>query len=119
MEPSWPAPHGGPGPTTSCPRRSIGSKPLRDPTSWSLAPSSLRAAHEVLRNADGERPDYHLLLPPDWHDRPDVVAAAEFRMAAAADAGLRLFVERLSYRYLPKADGLPPRSERLVFLSRR
>ena len=75
----------------------------------------LSAAHQVLRNADGERPDYHLLLPPDWQARPDVVAAADFRIAAAANAGLQLFVERLSYRYLPKADGLPPRSERLVF----
>ena len=80
-----------------------------------LATRLLLAAHAVVRNADGERPDYHLLLPPDWRDRPDVAAAADFRFAAAANAGLQPFVERLSYRYQPKADGLPPRSERVTF----
>ena len=85
------------------------------PDQAELATRLLQTAFETMRNEDGERPDYHLLLPPDWKDRPDIVAAAAFRTTAATNAGLRPFVERLSYRYRPEVDGLPPRSERLEF----
>lgn len=80
----------------------------------------LRAAYAELL-ADGyhvptgtDRPDYHLFLPADWRDRPDAVADARDRMAAAEAAGLVFFVERLNYRWTPER-GLPPRSTRLRF----
>lgn len=85
------------------------------PDQVELATRLLRAAHERIRNGDGERPDYHLLMPPDWEERPDIRSAVEFRMTAAANAGLRPFVERLAYRWSAATDGLPPRSTRLRF----
>lgn len=85
------------------------------PDQVELATAVLRAGLEHIRNEDGERPDYHLLLPPDWQSRPEIRAAAEFRMTAAANVGLRPFVERLSYRWSAATDGLPPRTTRLRF----
>jgi RimJ/RimL family protein N-acetyltransferase len=55
----------------------------------------LRAALETLTPPGGDRPEYHLFLPPAWRDTPGVRAPAEDRMAAARGAGLRPFVERL------------------------
>ncbi|HEY0636588.1 MAG TPA: GNAT family protein [Pseudonocardiaceae bacterium] len=78
----------------------------------------LRAAYAALvppdyRGALGnDRPDYHLLLPTDWRERPDALADAELRLAAAEAAGLEFFVERLSLRWTPER-GLPPRPGRL------
>lgn len=85
------------------------------PDQVELATAVLRAGLEHIRNDDGERPDYHLLLPPEWRDRPDIRAAADFRMTAAGNAGLQPFVERLSYKWSPETDGLPPRTDRLRF----
>ncbi|MEV8631181.1 GNAT family N-acetyltransferase [Streptosporangium sp. NPDC051023] len=62
----------------------------------------------------GERPEYHLFLPGDWHERPDALADATDRISAAEQAGWRRSVERLNLRWTPE-DGLPPRSARLTF----
>ena len=64
--------------------------------------------------ADAEPPEYHFFLPNGWRDQPEVVAALEPRLAAAAAAGLSATTERLRYEWTP-ADGLPPRSTRLRF----
>ena len=74
----------------------------------------LEIAHRRVRGADGALAEYHLFLPPDWRDRPDVRAAADDRMAAASDAGLRPFVERLRFEWLA-ASGVPAGSGRLSF----
>ncbi|MBG0828184.1 GNAT family N-acetyltransferase [Planomonospora sp. ID67723] len=79
----------------------------------------LRAAYAELVTPDysspsGDRPDYHLFLPADWRERPDALADAQARIAAAEKAGLRQRVERLNLRWLPEY-GLPPRSTRLTF----
>jgi GNAT superfamily N-acetyltransferase len=64
--------------------------------------------------AEAEEPEYHIFLPNGWRDRPDVVAALEPRLAAAAAAGLSQLTERLRYEWTPAA-GLPARSTRLRF----
>ncbi|TWD79351.1 acetyltransferase (GNAT) family protein [Kribbella amoyensis] len=64
--------------------------------------------------AGHEGPEYHIFLPNGWRDRPDVVAALEPRLQAAAAAGLSETTERLRYEWTP-ADGLPARSTRLRF----
>lgn len=63
---------------------------------------------------EAEQPEYHIFLPNDWRAQPDVVAALEPRLAAAAAAGLSSTIERLRYEWTP-ADGLPSRSTRLRF----
>ncbi|GAA3121683.1 GNAT family N-acetyltransferase [Streptosporangium carneum] len=76
----------------------------------------LRAAHAVLPAPEGtgERPEYHLVLPADWHERPEAVADATDRIRGAEQAGWRRSVERLNLRWTPE-QGLPPRSTRLAF----
>ncbi|WP_432942204.1 GNAT family N-acetyltransferase [Kribbella sp. CA-253562] len=64
--------------------------------------------------AEAEQPEYHIFLPNGWREQPDVVAALEPRLAAAAQAGLPALTERLRYEWLP-AYGLPVRSSRLRF----
>ncbi|ONI71415.1 GNAT family N-acetyltransferase [Kribbella sp. ALI-6-A] len=61
-----------------------------------------------------EPPEYHVFLPSGWREQPEVVAALEPRLAAAAQAGLSQLTERLRYEWLP-AYGLPARSTRLRF----
>ncbi|MFJ2032470.1 GNAT family N-acetyltransferase [Streptosporangium sp. NPDC087985] len=79
----------------------------------------LRAAYAAIVTPDysspvGPRPDFHLFLPADWHDRPDAVADVADRVEAAERAGLRPSAERLNLRWIPEY-GLPPRSTRLTF----
>jgi RimJ/RimL family protein N-acetyltransferase len=74
----------------------------------------LRRAYTALAKDDKNRPDYHLMLPADWRERPDARADAEDRIAAAEAVGLTHFVERVNVRWTP-ADGLPPRPGRLRF----
>ncbi|MER5627265.1 GNAT family N-acetyltransferase [Streptosporangium sp. NPDC002544] len=79
----------------------------------------LRAAYAALvtpgyATPSGTRPDYHLFLPADWRERPDALADASDRIAAAERAGLRQSVERLNLRWSPEY-GLPPRPARLTF----
>lgn len=79
----------------------------------------LTAAYDALVPPDyatpsGSRPDYHLFFPSDWRERPDALADAEKRIAAAENAGLNFQVERLNLLWEPEY-GLPPRSTRLTF----
>jgi ribosomal protein S18 acetylase RimI-like enzyme len=75
-----------------------------------LAPRGYAAAP----HGEGARPDYHLMLPPDWRERPDARADAEDRIEAVRRAGLEFFVERINFRWTPD-DGLPARPGRLRF----
>ncbi|WAL70427.1 GNAT family N-acetyltransferase [Kitasatospora sp. YST-16] len=75
-----------------------------------LAAELLTAAHA----AHGRAPEYHLLLPGDWHDRPETVAAVAWRQEAARRAGLPARLERLRYEWTPGA-GLPAPTGRLRF----
>lgn len=63
---------------------------------------------------EAEQPEYHIFLPNGWREQPDVVAALEPRLAAAASAGLSETTERLRYEWTP-ANELPPQSDRLRF----
>jgi len=74
----------------------------------------LRAASEQVRTESGSFPEYHLFLPADWHDRPDVRQAVDERTDAAGQAGLRPFVERLRIEWVA-ASGLPATDDRLTF----
>jgi RimJ/RimL family protein N-acetyltransferase len=71
------------------------------------------AAVELLRTAAFDA-EYCLVLPPKWREKPDVRAAGEARIQVAERAGMAQFVERLRYRWT-QADGLPPRTDRLVY----
>ena len=85
------------------------------PRQVELGTQLLLAAHETMRNEEGKRPDYHLFLPPGWRDQPAIREWADARMRAAENAGLKLFVERYSYRWSAEKDGLPERGTRLEF----
>jgi RimJ/RimL family protein N-acetyltransferase len=74
----------------------------------------LRAASKQVRSEGGGFPEYHLFLPADWHDRPDVRHAVDERTEAAGQAGLRPFVERLRIEWVV-ASGLPATDDRLTF----
>ncbi|GAA1111597.1 GNAT family N-acetyltransferase [Kribbella jejuensis] len=75
---------------------------------------------ELLKQAVATRPDgqeppeYHFFLDSDWEDRPEVVAALEPRVRAAAAVGMTTVTDRLRYEWRPEY-GLPPRSTRLRF----
>ncbi|PJE93809.1 GNAT family N-acetyltransferase [Streptomyces carminius] len=71
------------------------------------------AAVELLRRAPF-RAGYELVLPPDWHERDEVRAAAEARTEAAEAAGYTFLVERYRYEWTPGC-GLPERPGRLEF----
>jgi RimJ/RimL family protein N-acetyltransferase len=76
----------------------------------------LRQAHEsgTVRTAEGTVAQFHLFFPPDGHDRPDVQAGIELRVAAAEQAGMRPFVERLRLEW-DRSAGVPASSGRLRF----
>ena len=63
---------------------------------------------------EAEQPEYHIFLPNGWRDQPEVVAALEPRLAAAAAAGLSGTTERLRYEWTTE-DKLPNRSTWLRF----
>jgi ribosomal protein S18 acetylase RimI-like enzyme len=73
----------------------------------------LATADSVLRTAGGERPEYHLFLPPHWRDDAEVRAAGEDRLSAAGAAGREPFVERWNYRWTAGEDPAPVRTGRL------
>lgn len=80
-----------------------------------LAAALLTAAHEYYAGAGAAAPpDYHLLLPGDWHDRPEVVESVAWRQEAAKRAGLPVSLERLRFEWTPQA-ALPKPSGPLVF----
>lgn len=85
------------------------------PQQIDLSTRLLLAAHDTMRNDEGRRPDCHLFLPPGWRDHEVLRIAGEARLQAAQNAGLTPFVERFSYSWSAKRDGLPARSERLEF----
>jgi RimJ/RimL family protein N-acetyltransferase len=78
-----------------------------------IATELLTAAHEAYaREGASEPPAYHIFLPGDWRDRPDVIAALAWREQAAHAAGLVASLERLRYEWTPR-DGLPDPPARL------
>jgi ribosomal protein S18 acetylase RimI-like enzyme len=82
-----------------------------------LAAGLLTAAFRAFAAAGAEQPPaYHLFLPADWHERPDVAAALAWREEAARRAGLTERLERLRYEWTPAA-GLSEPSGRLSFLA--
>lgn len=91
------------GPDDSAPAALDWFDPGADPT---VGAALLRAA--------GFTVDYHLMLPPDWREIPEIHRAAQSRMAAAGAAGFAPVLERLRYRWTP-ADGLPERPTRLTY----
>jgi RimJ/RimL family protein N-acetyltransferase len=72
-----------------------------------LAAGLLSAAHEAFAEQFGqnEPPAYHVFVPGDWRDRPEVVDALSWRRAAAERAGLGTLLERLRFEWA-SADGL-------------
>lgn len=88
----------------------LGAEPDRVATGALL----LNVAHQRIKTADGSIPEYHLFLPADWHDRPDVRRAVDDRTDAARQAGLQPFVERLRIEWQASA-GLPATDGRLSF----
>ncbi|MFJ3794598.1 GNAT family N-acetyltransferase [Kitasatospora sp. NPDC090091] len=79
-----------------------------------LAAQLLTAAHAAYAGAGADAaPEYHLVLPGDWRDRPEAVAAVAWRREAARRAGLPVGLERLRYEWTPPV-GLPEPSGRLV-----
>jgi RimJ/RimL family protein N-acetyltransferase len=76
----------------------------------------LAQAHEsgAVRTTEGSRAPLHLFLPPDGRDQPAIRTAAGERIAAAEQAGLRQFVERLRLEW-DRSAGVPAPSGRLRF----
>lgn len=66
-----------------------------------LAAGLLSAAHRAFADEYGlaEPPEYHVLVPGDWHDRPDVSEVLTWRQAAAERAGLGTLLERLRFEW--------------------
>ncbi|WP_230686833.1 GNAT family N-acetyltransferase [Catellatospora vulcania] len=89
-------------------------EPGAEPDRREIGSALLAAALREMRTADGERPEYHLFLPPGWRDTGGVREAAEDRLAAAAGAGYEPFVERFNYTWTP-ADDVPARPTGLFF----
>ncbi|WP_051451898.1 GNAT family N-acetyltransferase [Actinospica robiniae] len=83
-----------------------------------LAGELIRTAHQHYVAEYGlstiQIPDYHVFVPGDWRDHPDVVEALGWRVEAVARAGLTDLLERLRYEWTP-ADGLPLDTSRLTF----
>jgi RimJ/RimL family protein N-acetyltransferase len=80
-----------------------------------LAARLLTAAHTAFAETGVETlPDYHVLLPGDWRERPEAAAALGWRQEAARRAGLTASLERLRFEWTPEA-GVPKPSDRLRF----
>ncbi|SDJ62264.1 GNAT family N-acetyltransferase [Streptomyces indicus] len=84
---------------------------------FDFAEGEEEAGAELLRQAPFDV-EYELILPPDWRERPDVLAAGRARIAAAEAAGKKMLVERYRYEWTPEC-GLPPRPTRLTFREER
>lgn len=81
-----------------------------------LAAELLAAAHAAYERAGAaERPAFHIFLPGDFRERPEVVEALAWRQEVARSAGLVGSLERLRYEWKPE-DGLrEPSAQRLTF----
>lgn len=81
----------------------------------SLAAELLTTAHAAFAEAGASTaPEYHLILPGDWRELPDVVEAVAWRQEAARRAGLPVTLERLRYEWTPRTV-VPEPTGRLVF----
>ncbi|MFJ8624920.1 GNAT family N-acetyltransferase [Kitasatospora sp. NPDC093550] len=79
-----------------------------------LASALLTAAHAAYAAAGADAaPDYHLILPGNWRERPGTAEAVAWRREAARRSGLPASVERLRYEWTPPV-GLPEPSGRLL-----
>ncbi|MFI9341715.1 GNAT family N-acetyltransferase [Streptomyces sp. NPDC052773] len=109
-DPEEPEEPGGPG----------GSQDLNGPhdpddTRTEAAARLLTAAHTAFAEAGQDSPpDYHVLLPGDWRERRDAVAALGWRREAARRAGLTASLERLRFEWT-RETGVPKPSGRLRF----
>jgi RimJ/RimL family protein N-acetyltransferase len=72
----------------------------------------LRTADRELRTADAPRPEFHLVLPEGWEDRPDATVD-KARIAASIQAGWQERLERWRLDWNPDCR-LPRSSGRLV-----
>lgn len=68
---------------------------IADPGRADIGTRLLTAAMTEVIPAGGRIPEYSRFVPPDWRDDPASRRVVEDRMAAAAQAGARLLVERL------------------------
>jgi RimJ/RimL family protein N-acetyltransferase len=53
----------------------------------------------------GEPPEFHVFVPSDWREQPDVMDALAWRRAAVECVGLGTLLERLRFEWTPE-DGL-------------
>ncbi|MDF5755284.1 GNAT family N-acetyltransferase [Spongiactinospora sp. TRM90649] len=58
--------------------------------------------------------EYCLVLPPAWREDPVVREEGQRRIDVSVQAGMRVLVERIRFRWTP-ADGLPARPDRLEY----
>jgi RimJ/RimL family protein N-acetyltransferase len=80
-----------------------------------LAGRLINAAHAAFsRSSSRTIPAFHLLLPPDWRSRRDVITALRWRWEAALHAGLTEELERHQFEWTTAA-GIPAAAGRLVF----
>jgi RimJ/RimL family protein N-acetyltransferase len=81
-----------------------------------MAAELLEAGHKSFAEHLGltTPPEYHVFVPGDWRDQPDVVLALDWRRRAVAEAGLGSLLERLRYEWTP-ASGLIEPIGRLEF----
>ncbi|MFD6418496.1 GNAT family N-acetyltransferase [Streptomyces sp. NPDC060194] len=80
-----------------------------------VAAELLRTAHDAFAKAGQKSPPaFHIFLPGDWRDRPEVGAELGWRREAAERVGLTAELERLRYEWTADA-GLPAASPRLRF----
>lgn len=81
-----------------------------------LAAELLKAAHRAYAADPGliEPPPYHVFVPSDWRDQPELISDLTWRREAAARAGLTEQLERLRYEWTAET-GIPSPTGRVVF----
>jgi GNAT superfamily N-acetyltransferase len=81
-----------------------------------LVAELLEAAHRSYAEDPGliEPPPYHVFVPSDWRDQPELLRDLTWRREATERAGLGERLERLRYEWTPKS-GIPAPTGRLVF----
>jgi RimJ/RimL family protein N-acetyltransferase len=82
-----------------------------------LAADLISAGQRAFADAFGqaEPPEFHVFVPGEWRDQPDVVDALMWRREAVERAGLGKMLERLRFEWTP-ADGLVEPTGRLRFV---
>ena len=84
------------------------------PETVGVAARLLRSAMTEVVPGGTQPPEYIRFLDPDWRGSPATRQPAEDRMAAAAQAGARFFVERLNLEWRPGTP-IPAPTARLSF----